>query len=168
MKWLKRLLYFLVGFLGIFVVFYLVGLFVKKDYHVTKTIELPVAQAVVWQKISNWIETPTWRRDLIAIERLPDREGKPVYREKANYGPVTYVIEELVPPGHMKTRVVDHDKFTGTWIFELKPQGDGCLLTITSDGQIYNPIFRTMMRFVFGYGSSIKGYFEDLEETLGK
>jgi hypothetical protein len=35
-------------------------------------------------------------------------------------------------------------------------------VTITEDGKIYNPFFRFMARFAFGYAPSLETYFEDL------
>ena len=41
------------------------------------------------------------------------------------------------------------------WTYELAPEGSGTRLTITENGEIYNPIFRFVARFVLGYTSTM-------------
>ena len=65
------------------------------------------------------------------------------------------------------TRVADPElPYGGTWTFELEPEGSGTRLTITERGQIHNPIFRVIARFVFGYAATIEGYLDELEARL--
>jgi hypothetical protein len=40
-------------------------------------------------------------------------------------------------------------------------------VTITEDGQIYNPVFRFVSRFVLGYESTMRGVLRDLGNHLG-
>ena len=39
-------------------------------------------------------------------------------------------------------------------------------MRITEDGEIYNPIFRVMARFVFGYEGTIAAYLASLQRHL--
>ena len=41
------------------------------------------------------------------------------------------------------------------------------MLQITEDGQVHNPIFRFMSRFVFGYTATIDGFLKDLHAKFG-
>ena len=64
-------------------------------------------------------------------------------------------------------RIADPDlPFGGTWTYEITPDGGGSRLTITEDGEIYNPLFRFMARFVFGYEGTIASYMSSLEKRL--
>jgi hypothetical protein len=47
----------------------------------------------------------------------------------------------------------------------LQPQSQGCLLTITEEGEIYNPVFRFVSRFVIGYTATIDGYLARLAQV---
>jgi hypothetical protein len=53
------------------------------------------------------------------------------------------------------TRIVDETAFGGTWTMEITPTPSGSRLTITERGEIYNPVFRALARFVFGYEGTI-------------
>jgi hypothetical protein len=65
------------------------------------------------------------------------------------------------------SRIADRSlPFGGRWTFELSPAPGGTLLRITEDGEVYNPIFRFVSRFVFGHDRTINGYLEDLERHL--
>ena len=60
-------------------------------------------------------------------------------------------IVETAPPNRIVTRVVGETQFGGTWTIQIDPTATGSRLTITERGEVYNPIFRTLSKFVFGY-----------------
>lgn len=67
-------------------------------------------------------------------------------------------IVESVPPSRFVTKIDEPDApFGGTWTMEIVPVPTGSRLTITERGEIYNPIFRALARFVFGYDSTMQG-----------
>jgi hypothetical protein len=77
-------------------------------------------------------------------------------------------VVEAVAPTRVVTRVADPNQpFGGTWTFEITPDGSGSQLTITERGEVYNPAFRFMARFVFGYTATMEGYLDDLRKKLG-
>ena len=50
------------------------------------------------------------------------------------------------------------------WLFErIAPAPGGSAVTITEDGEVYNPIFRFMSRFVFGYYATLDEFVGTLE-----
>ena len=51
---------------------------------------------------------------------------------------------------------------------EIVPTPKGSRLTITERGEIYNPIFRTLARFVFGYSSTLESCLKAVEKKLGR
>lgn len=71
------------------------------------------------------------------------------------------------PPRLLVTRIADSDlPFGGSWTFELEPEGAATRLTITENGEVYNPFFRFMARFVFGHEGTARAYLEDLRRRL--
>lgn len=66
-------------------------------------------------------------------------------------GETKVAVVESVPPTRFVTKIVDETAFGGTWTMEIVPTPTGSRLTITERGEIYNVIFRTLSRFVFGY-----------------
>lgn len=53
------------------------------------------------------------------------------------------------------------------WIL-IVPDGSGSRLTITENGEIYNPVFRFVSRYVIGQTSTIDKYLTDLAPRLGE
>jgi len=167
-RWLKRLGWLAIGFAGVIALLYGVGLIlpVRHNHAVAARLDQPCP--VVWDLITDLEATPGWRRGLETITREDDRDGKPVWRLEGDFGTMRYLVETLEPPSRYVNRVVDHDDFGGTWTFLLEDTEPGCRLRIEEDGEVYNPIFRTMIRFVYGYGTSMENYLEDLEAALGE
>lgn len=67
-------------------------------------------------------------------------------------------IVESVAPSRFVTKIDEPEApFGGTWTMEIVPVATGSRLTITERGEIYNPIFRALARFVFGYDSTMQG-----------
>jgi hypothetical protein len=53
-------------------------------------------------------------------------------------------------------RIADPDlPFGGTWTYRLTPKGSGTRLAITEHGEVYNPLFRFVSRFVFGHTATV-------------
>ena len=121
----------------------------------------------VWRAITDVDAFPSWRKDVRKIERLPDRDGRAVWVEEGNNGRLRFAVESSEPPRMLITRIDDPSlPFGGAWVYEIAPAGDGCTLTITEQGEIYNPIFRLMARFVFGYEATMNAYLDSLKKTL--
>ena len=67
-------------------------------------------------------------------------------------------VVESVAPSRFVTKIVDETAFGGTWTIEIAPVANGSRVTVTERGEIYNLIFRTLSRFVFGYTSTIDSF----------
>lgn len=65
-------------------------------------------------------------------------------------------IVESHPPSRIVTRVVGETQFGGTWTIQIDPTSTGSRVTITERGEIYNPVFRTLSKLVFGYTSTME------------
>jgi hypothetical protein len=74
------------------------------------------------------------------------------------------MVEQAVPDRLLVGRIADANlPFGGSWTYELAPDAGGrTTLTITEDGEVYNPIFRFMSRFVMGHDATIKQYLSDV------
>jgi len=83
-------------------------------------------------------------------------------------GPQEYPlrVERDEPPSLVVTRIVgDKLPFGGTWTYRIVAAPGGSDLTITEDGEVYNPIFRFMSRFVFGHFATIDAFLANLETS---
>ena len=123
----------------------------------------------LYAAVANTAEYPRWRRGVKSVESLPTREGKPSFRENGSNGPMTFVFDEVVPGSRIVSRIADTDlAFGGKWTYEFARAEEGSRLSITEDGEVYNPFFRFMARYVFGHERTMNDYLADLEQHLAQ
>ena len=113
------------------------------------------------------VETfPKWRSDVQAVEVIA-RTPRLQWRERGSGGTIAFEVQETDPPRRLVTRIADRTlPFGGAWTFTLQPVDGGTKLTITENGEVYNPLFRVMSRFVFGHTATIDRYLGDLQKHL--
>ena len=143
-----------------------IGAMLPVNHVASRSATLPASPEEVWRLITDSNGFPAWRSDVKAVERLPDRNGKPVWVEDTTSGRITLAVDRAEPPRLLVLRIADPDlPFGGTWTYELRPNVNGGTdVTITEDGEIYNPVFRTLARFVFGYTATMDQVLGDLEK----
>ena len=108
----------------------------------TRTKRLPARPEIVWGLINDPVATKGWGGDT-----------------------KTEVVEQD-EPRLLVTKIVGESAYGGTWTFEIAPEGhDASRLTITERGEIYNPLFRTIMR-AMGHTRTIDAYLAKLEQAL--
>jgi uncharacterized protein YndB with AHSA1/START domain len=109
----------------------------------------------VFARISDAARYPEWRTEVTRIEMLATQPLK--WREHAGDDPITYEVVESRPPERLVVRIADPDlPFGGTWTYDVKPEGTGTRLVITERGEVYNPIFRFMSRFIFSHTATME------------
>jgi hypothetical protein len=125
--------------------------------------------SAVYGAITDVKAVPTWRPSVKTVEVLPDSAGKRRFREVGSDGAILYEVERSVPDQQHITRIADPSlPFGGRWTFDLIPAGDSTTLRITEDGEVFNPFFRFVSRFVMGHTSTIDRYLDDLAKHLRK
>jgi hypothetical protein len=164
MKWV------VVGVIALAVVLALatfIGSRLAQSHRASVARTFPVAADVIWAAITDVEAFPSWRSGVKRVARLPDRNGFPVWIEEGRSGKMTLAIERMERPRILVGRIADPNlPFGGTWTYEIVPDGAGSRLTITESGEIYNPMFRFMARFIFGYEGTIRSYMSSLEKRL--
>ena len=164
MKWL------LIGVLalaGVAAIVALVGSRLPQSHVASRQARYAAPPDKVWAAITDVQAFPSWRADVKRVERLPERDGRPVWLEEGSSGKITLAVERAEPPRLLVLRIADPAlPFGGRWTYEIAPDGSGSTLTITENGEIYNPIFRFMARFVFGYEATMAAYLESLDKHL--
>jgi hypothetical protein len=145
----------------------LIGSRLSKTHRASISGTFSVPAEVIWATITNVEGFPSWRAGMTRVERLPDRGGLPVWVEHGRSGRLTLAMERADAPLLLVTRIADPNlPFGGTWTYEVTRTPEGCRLAITEDGEIYNPVFRFMARYVFGYQSTIGGFMASLEKQV--
>lgn len=110
---------------------------------------------------------PKWRADVKGVEVLSPGPPKR-WRERGGNGDITFELVEAQPTTRLVSRIADADlPFGGMWTYELAPEPRGTRVTITERGEVYNPLFRFMSRFVFGHTATMERFLADLKKHLG-
>ncbi len=163
MKWLLIIVLSLAALLVVIVV---IGALLPQKHKVSRTVSLPQSAETVWALISG---PPNWRPDILHYQELPPQEGHRRWTETDKHGQtITYEAIESQPPRRLVTRITDKKlPFGGTWTYEITPSGNSCTLSITEDGEVYNPLFRFVSRFIMGHTATIDAYLKALTAKLG-
>jgi len=83
---------------------------------------------------------------------------------------IAYEAMESDPPRHLVTRIADPSlPFGGTWNYEITRSGSGSTstLTITENGEVYNPVFRFVSRYIMGHAATVDAYLKAAKARLG-
>ena len=145
------------------------GFFLPAGHLAVSRARFAVPADSVWAVISDLERAPSWRPDVQRMERLPDRDGRPMWLEVGQTGSLPYAVVEWTPPSRLALRIEDPDlPFGGTWTYVVEPAEAGALLTVTEQGTIRNALFRALSRFVFGHHSTLDGYLRSLGKRFGE
>lgn len=111
-----------------------------------------------------------WRPDVLRCEPVPDANGRELMRETTRDGEtIIYELLDRITPRSIKRRIATENlPYSGTWTYSLQPNGDLTIVRITEDGQVYNPVFRFMSRFVLGHTRTMDAYLRALGEATGQ
>jgi len=155
---------------GLFLIFglaFVVGLALPKGHRASRTVSLDADAARVFAVISDFRRYPEWRPDVKKIEVDGDGSLGTIVREESTMGTIPFKVETLTNSSRMVMRIADPSLgFGGTWTYELQPQGGGTSLTITEDGEVYNPFFRVMQKFFFSPYKTIDTFLANLAKRL--
>ena len=82
---------------------------------------------------------------------------------------VNYEVTESVPNRKLVTRIADRNlPYGGSWTYEIQPESGGSSLRITESGEVYNPVFRFVSRFIIGHTATIDAGLKTLGAKLGE
>ena len=166
-KYLQSVLVVLLTVAGSLAVVAGIGALLPGQHTVTRSSHFRQPPQAIWDVIAG---PPTWRPEVKRYEILAPRNGNRTWREIDSHGnSITYEAIEETPPFRLIVHTVESGlPYGGYWIQELTPDPDGCTLQITEDGEIYNPVYRFMSRFIFGYTGTIDGFFKALHAKFGE
>jgi hypothetical protein len=161
------------GTVGVLVLVVLVvcaiGYMLPKSHVASASARFAAAPDSIWVSLTDAPSFPKWRTDVSRVEMLPDENGQRGWREFGKNDAVTYRVIESVPPRKLVVRIADQNlPYGGSWTYDLTPDGSGTRLTITERGEIYNPIFRFVSRFILGYTSTMESVLRSLGAKHGE
>lgn len=140
------------------------------DRHVaTRSVIVSANTPEVFARASDVSAAATWRSGVtrVEIEETDSTGAATRYREHSGDGIIRYEVVERETDRRLVTRIADPSlPFGGRWIHEFRPVPTGTEVTITEEGEVYNPVFRFVSRYVMGHTRSIDRYLTDLQASL--
>jgi len=141
MIWAVRMLAVLIALAGVVA---LVGWMLPIKHEASRSAEFSRPPDMVYDLVSNLDSYPAW---------WPGNAAK-------------VAVVERSPPSRLVTQIVGETAFGGQWVMEIVATAHGSRLTITERGEIYNPIFRALAKFVFGYTSTMESFLAAAQQRL--
>jgi hypothetical protein len=111
-----------------------------------------------------------WRPDVKSCELFTEDGGRQFQRETSKHGDtILYELLESRPPVFIQRRIATEDlPFGGSWNFALEPVNGGTRVTITEDGEVYNPLFRFASKFILGQTATQDAYLAAMGRAMGE
>lgn len=148
---------------------YGIGMLLPVEHRVSVERTVAGSAEAVWRAIADVEGSAAWRSDVERVETLDEGSGRTVWREWGPEGPITFELVEARRPGTRVTRIADEElPFGGAWRYELRGGTDSTTVTITEEGEVYDPLFRFFARFVFGHAGTATRYLDDLEAFMAE
>ena len=145
----------------------IIGWFLPVGHVASRTASFNAPPQALFDVIADVDDFPAWWKDVSRVEMLPEHNGRTRFRQHSSSGPIVMEIIERTPPSRFVTKIADPDQpFGGTWTWEILPEESGSRLTITERGEVYNPIFRFMARFVFGHTATMDSCLAALQSKM--
>ncbi len=162
-----RWLWIVAGVVGALILLVLgVGLVLPRSHRATGSRSFAAAPEDVWRALVSVEAYPSWRPDVQRVALRPAQEGRRVWTEHGTQGATTFIELRVEPPRLWVVRVAPGGPFGGSWTYSIEPAASGSRVTITEDGEIYNPVFRFVARFFMDMNASIERYLEALDRRL--
>lgn len=143
-----------------------VGALLPKSHTASRTAIIKATPEQVFALISG---PQNWRTDLKEYSFF-EEGSRHMQRDTDKQGQtITYEIVESRPPTLRKTVIADKSlPFGGSWTWNIQPNSAGCAVTITEAGEVYNPIFRFVSRFIIGHTRTIDNYLAMLAQAANR
>lgn len=158
------------GIAALIAIVALIGMLLPRKHVASRTARFRQSPQALWAIVRDLAGAAAWWPGVKKAERLSDMNGHEVVCQTLKDGtPLKLEVVENDPPRRLVTRIAnDKLPFGGTWTYEIEPDGDGAKLTITENGEVFNPIFRFVGRFIIGYSGTIDSYFQALGAKCGE
>jgi len=163
----RRLLRTLAAMAGVAVLAFLAGAALPAEHRTTARESFDRAPEAVWRVLTDLEGMPSWRSDLVRIERLPEADGRMTWLEIGSGEDQVMELTESDPP----RRLVIHRREDGRpglpeRIVQLRATINGTLVTVTERAQVGNPLARVLVR-LGARESPAERLLADLHDRLG-
>ena len=135
----------------------------------SRSVVIGAPSDVVFTTMTDFASAPTWRSGLKSVSVTTDATtGRQRVTEESSNGTMTMEVEQVVPPTRLVTRIVGEGlPYGGAWAHALEAEGNATRVTISEHGEVYNPIFRFIAKYIMGHNGTLDTYLTDLGRKFG-
>jgi len=142
----------------------IIGYLLPVKHTASVQVSVSASAAAIWARLADFKDYPTWRKDVKSVKVLSPVEWVET-NERGDSLPLKIVARE--PENRLVTEIQGHNlPFGGGWEFRLVENGGSTTLTITENGEVYNPVFRFVSRFIIGHSSNLRKYAGFLKKSF--
>jgi hypothetical protein len=169
MEIVMKIVFILIGsLLVIIAVIVVIGRLLPEKHMASRSVQLKASADMVWRTITDFKSSPQWRENLEKVDQVEVAPEVFGWKEvEKNGDAIVYLTTKAEPNVQLVRKIADKNlPYGGSWTFDLSQNSEGVMLSITENGEVYNPIFRFMSRFVFGHYATIDRYISQLSKFL--
>jgi hypothetical protein len=112
--------------------------------------------------------TQAWRPDVKTCT-ITEHNGQRYQQETDRHGHAILYEVEAADSDRIVRRIATHGlPFGGSWTITFTPEDGKTRVRITEDGEVYNPVFRFISKFVMGETATIDAYLKAMGKTVGE
>lgn len=165
---MRRILIVLGGLAAIIGAAAVIGTLLPSGHVAVRSLVLAAPRDSVWGVITDFAAQPTWRAGLTKVEQVSAGPEGEVWLEDGSE-PLLLRTTESVRPERLVRAIADSTlPFGGRWVYDLVPlSSGGTRVTVREEGEVYNPIFRVVSRFM-DPSATIRQYLTDLAARFGE
>lgn len=157
----------IVGILLVVAIVIAIGAILPKHHVVSRSARYRATQEKLFALIAG---PQNWRPEVLREEVTSNAADRKLVRETTRNGEtVTYELLAASPPTSIQRRIASENlPYSGAWTFTLQPYDGATVVRITEEGDVYNPVFRFVSRFILGQDGSINAYLRALGKATGE
>lgn len=164
---MKIALIVLAGLAALSAAVVVIGLMLPKQHEVSRSASFHLPPEQLFALISG---TQNWRPEVSRYEAVHDARGRELFTETTKNGEtITYEVIDANPPVSITRRIATPGlPYAGSWTFSLEATGRDTVVRITERGEVFNPVFRFMSRFVIGQSRGLEAYLQALAKATNQ
>lgn len=141
------------------------GLMLPRQQAVTRTVRLHATPEIVWARVANPADYPTWRAHTASVELLGVAPLR--WREFGAEGSFAFEVTAETPPERLVAIAVDDDVARRPEReFLLHREADGTTVTYTERCTLVNPIARFVFRYLWTADDTVREMLTDLRRAV--
>ncbi|UCD25435.1 MAG: SRPBCC family protein [Gemmatimonadota bacterium] len=149
---------------------FVAGMFLPARHVASSSITLPQPPDSVWAVIRDLGSYPDWWSDIKSSVPDEQAEDEEIWIQKDAQGhALPLLVVQSAPPTLLVTKIAAEKlPYSGVWTYEIEQTANGSRVTLTEDGEVFNPIFRLVARLFLGHHTAVDRCLRALGQRFGE